>query len=429
MTGDTTPVLVVGGGLCGLATAVFLAWHGVRPVVVERHPGTSTEPKARVVNPRTMEIYRAVGLEAAVRAVPSPIDGHTAVVHAATLVAPERRRMPTALAEDASGLSPCAWATIDQHELEPLLRDRAAAVGADLRFDTEVRALRDEGDHVVAVLRDRVDGREHEVAARHVIAADGAHSPVRAMLGIPHDGPGTLTRLVSVYFRADLTEPLAGRRAIAAILHNDDVRGTLMPLDRDGGWRFSLSIGPDEDVASYTPRRCRELLLAALGVDLPVEVDRVSDAPWEVSAQVARTVRAGRVFVVGDAAHVMPPIGAFGASTGVQDAFNLAWKLALVERGVAGEALLDTYERERLPVARRTVREAVRRYEIGQGRRPVEDGVPVHRNTIFGYTYREGAFVPEPGGGVDGPDDECAVEDPHHPSAGPGARAPHVALR
>ncbi|MEV8443262.1 FAD-dependent monooxygenase [Actinosynnema sp. NPDC051121] len=432
MTKTTTPVLIVGGGLTGLSAAVFLAWQGVPVTLAERHPRTSIDPKARVINPRTMELYRAVGLEPAIRAVRSPIEGHTVVAHAPSLVAPERLRLPAALGEDVGGLSPCGWATIDQNQLEPLLRDRARDVGVDLRFGTEVAALHDAGDRVIAVLRDRVDGREREVAARHVIAADGAHSPVRAMLGIPHEGPGALARLVSVYFRADLTDPLAGRRFIAAILHNQAVRGTLTPLDRDGRWRFSISIGADEDVSSYTGPRCLELLRAALGVDLPVEIDRVSESPWEVSAQVARSMRAGRVFVAGDAAHVMPPIGAFGASTGVQDAFNLAWKLVLVHHGLAGEALLDTYEPERLPVARLMTREALRRYETGQGRR--RDGrheaPAAQRNAIFGYAYREGAFVDDPDAEVpDRAADECVVEDPDHPSGRPGSRAPHVTLR
>lgn len=446
MTETTTPVLVVGGGLTGLSAAVFLAWQGIPVVLVERRTDTSIDPKARVINPRTMELYRAVGLERAIRAIRSPIAGHTVVAHAPSLVEPERLRLPTALAEDVSGLSPCGWATIDQNQLEPLLRDRAAALGVDLRFGCALRALHDVRDGVIALLRDRT-GREHRVHARHVIAADGPRSPVRAALGIPHDGPGALTRLLSVYFRADLSGPLAGRKIVALILHNPAVRGTLTPLNRDGHWRFSISLGPGEEPAAYPMGRCLELLRAALGVDLPVHVDRLSATPWEISAQVARTVRAGRVFVAGDAAHVMPPIGAFGASTGVQDAFNLAWKLALVHRGAAGEALLDTYESERLPVARRMTREALRRYEFGQGRGPGRGhgGPAAQRNSIFGYAYREGAFIPDPDTDrtdtdliatdhartavPDLADDECLIEDPDHPSGRPGSRAPHVVLR
>ncbi|MEU4744213.1 FAD-dependent monooxygenase [Actinosynnema sp. NPDC023658] len=432
MAETTTPVLVVGGGLCGLSAAIFLAWQGVPVTLVERHADTSADPKARVVNPRTMELYRAVGLEAAIRSVRSGIEGHTVVAHAPTLAAPERVRVPTVLTEDVGALSPCEWAAIDQDQLEPILRDHASDIGVDLRFGTELRALRDTGDLVVAVLHDRATNRDHEVCARHVVAADGCHSPVRAMLGIPHDGPGALARLISVHFRADLTGPLAGRRIIAAILHNETVRGTLIPLDRDRHWRFSIAIGPDEDPAAYPERRCLELVRAALGVDVPVEVIRVPDAPWEISAHVTRAARVGRVFVAGDAAHVMPPIGAFGASTGVQDAFNLAWKLALVHRGVAGEALLDTYEDERLPVARRTTREAVLRYEVGQGRRRTGAGEApdAQRNMMFGYAYGRGAFVGEPDAGVpDALPGECVVEDPARPSGRPGSRAPHVVLR
>ncbi|MFE2755216.1 FAD-dependent monooxygenase [Actinosynnema sp. NPDC059335] len=414
------PVLVAGGGVTGLSAAVFLAWYGVPTVLVERRGEPLAEPRARALNPRTMELYRAVGLEDAIRAVRSPIADHGVVAHVETLAGAELLRLPDRLGTGPDPHSPCEWAAIDQDQLEPLLRDRAVAAGVDVRYGTEVVAVRDRPDGVVAVLRCHRTGCEEEVVADHLVAADGAHSPVRRLLGIGHGGPGTLARKLNVYFDADLREPLRGRRIVALTVRNPAVQGFLTPVDGVKRWRFALSLGPDDDTA-MTEERCVGLVRAAVGVDdLPITLDHVSDVPWEIAGRVADRMCAGRVLVAGDAAHTMPPVGTFGVATGVQDAFNLAWKLALRHRGQAGPGLVASYETERLPVARHTTGLTVKRYGLVNGNAgDPRESARRQRMAMYGYTYPDGAIVPD--GATPDP-----VEDPERPSGAPGTRAPHV---
>ncbi|MCT9079662.1 FAD-dependent oxidoreductase [Streptomyces fulvoviolaceus] len=427
MKRDQTSVLIVGGGLTGLSAAVFLAHHGVRATVVERHPDTSTHPKARAINPRTMELYRAVGMEERVRAGRSPISGNTDLVHVESLAGKERVRMPNASPEDIGRISPTQWTLIDQNQLEPILRERAVEAGADVRFSTRVDGLEEDADGVSVRVTDLSTGGSSEIRAQYVIAADGSRSPLREMLGIGAHGRGTITNLVSFFFEADLTEVLRSRRIIAAYVNNPEVRGTIIPIDNDRRWVINVSFSPEQGqrAEDFTEERCTALVRAAVGVpELPLKIESVDMPAWDISARVADTFATRRVFVAGDAAHVMPPTGAFGASTGIQDAYNLAWKLALVLSGTAGPGLLESYDAERRPVAEETVRQAMLRFAVREGKQYQEVAAELLDETTmtFGYCYRAGAFAAEAGA----PD--AIVEDPEHPGARPGARAPHLEL-
>ncbi|MFF5365525.1 FAD-dependent oxidoreductase [Streptomyces sp. NPDC013187] len=433
MRSHRTPVLIVGGGLTGLSAAVFLAHHGVTATLVERHPDTSTHPKARAINPRTMELYRAVGMEERVRAGRSPISGNTDLVHVESLAGKERVRMPSASPEDIGRISPTQWTLIDQNQLEPILRERAVEAGADVRFSTRVDAIEEyeedekDGAGVLVHVTDLSTGESSQIHAQYVIAADGSRSPLREMLGIGAHGRGTITNLVSFFFEADLTEALRGRRIIAAYVNNPEVRGTIIPIDNDRRWVINVSFFPEQGqrAEDFTEERCTALVRAAVGVpDLPLKIESVDMPAWDISARVADTFATRRVFVAGDAAHVMPPTGAFGASTGIQDAYNLAWKLALVLSGTAGPGLLESYDAERRPVAEETVRQAMLRFAVREGKQYQEVAAELVDETTmtFGYCYRSGAFAAEEGA----PD--AIVEDPAHPSARPGARAPHLQL-
>ncbi|WP_170994605.1 FAD-dependent oxidoreductase [Streptomyces sp. BPSDS2] len=427
MSQESVPVLIVGGGLTGLSAAVFLAHHGVKSTLVERHPGTSTHPKARAINPRTMELYRAVGMEERVKAGRSPISGNTDLVHVETLAGNERVRMPNASIEDISRISPAQWTLIDQNQLEPILRKRAEEVGVDLRFHTRLDAVTETADGVTAALTDLGTGERTELRAEYVIAADGSRSPVRELLGIGSHGRGTLTNLVSFFFDADLEEPLRGRKIIAAYVNNPEVRGTIIPIDNDRKWVINVSFFPDkgQSAADFTQEHCVELVRAAVGVpDLPLTIESVDMPAWDISARVADTFARGRYLIAGDAAHVMPPTGAFGASTGIQDAYNLSWKLALVLAGKAGPGLLASYDSERRPVAQETVRQAMLRFAVREGKQfqDVAKDLVDETTMTFGYVYPAGAFAD------DGTEGRSITEDPDKPSGRPGARAPHVVI-
>ncbi|MFI0411619.1 FAD-dependent oxidoreductase [Actinomadura sp. 3N508] len=427
-TGNDVPVVIIGGGLTGLSAAVFLARHGVRATLLERHPDTSTHPKARAINPRTMELYRAVGLEERVQAGRSPISENTDLVHVETLAGQERVRMPSASPEDLARITPATWTFIDQNQLEPILREHAVKVGADVRFNTRVDAVAEHDDGVLVQAMDLSTGEPSELRAQYVIAADGSRSPVRRMLSIGSHGRGTLTNLISFFFEADLETALRGRRIVAAYVNNPEVRGTIIPLDNDRRWVINVSYFPErgQSAADFTHDRCVELVRAAVGVpDLPLKIDSVDTPAWDISARVADSFATRRVFIAGDAAHVMPPTGAFGASTGIQDAYNLAWKLGRVLAGNAGRGLLDSYDAERRPVAEETVRQAMLRFAVreGKGLDDVANELLDETTVTFGYCYTSGAFVPDP----EGPD--TLIENPDEPSGRPGSRAPHVLLR
>ncbi|WP_043264785.1 FAD-dependent monooxygenase [Streptomyces sp. CT34] len=427
MTQHKVPVLIVGGGLTGLSAAVFLAEHGVRSMLVERHPDTSTHPKARAINPRTMELFRAVGMEERVRAGRSPISGNSELIHVESLAGQERVRMPNASPEDISRISPTQWTLIDQNQLEPILRTRAVEVGADVRFNTRAEEITETSDGVLVRTRDLTTGDTVEIYAEYVIAADGSRSPVREMVGIGAHGRGTLTNLVSIFFEADLEQALRGRRIIAAYVNNPEVRGTIIPIDNDRRWVINVSFFPDkgERAEDFTEERCASVIRAAVGVpDLPVKVESTDLPAWDISARVADAFVTRRVFIAGDAAHVMPPTGAFGASTGVQDAYNLAWKLSMVLSGAAGPGLLDSYDAERRPIAEQTVKQAMLRFAVRQGKEfeEVASELLDEATVTFGYRYQAGAFIQE------GVKPTGIFEDAEQPSAQPGARAPHVVI-
>ncbi|MGW1294205.1 FAD-dependent oxidoreductase [Streptomyces sp. NPDC002533] len=431
-----TDVLVVGGGLAGLSAAVFLARQGVDCLLLERRPELSGHPRARGVHPRAMELLRAVGIEDELRGMPSSrlLAGNSGVIAARSLTGPELGVLDEKYVMDVSGdtgpLSPTGWCLCHQGELEDVLRGRAERLGVALRFHTEMVTFAEDDEGVTARVRDRVTGAERTLKARYLVAADGAHSGIRETLGIPFAGE-TLGHYVNIHFHADLTEPLAGRRFLLCHTADDEVQGALMPLDNASDWLLHVAYDPDgTELASFTEERCAELVRTATGVtDLTPRIRSVS--PWEGAARAAGRFRDGRVFLIGDAAHVMPPSGGFGSSTGIQDAHNLAWKLAAVLDGWAGEAVLDSYDEERRPVCEATVVQAALRSKDRPrltgtaGERP-----PVHPDMVedaqvwLSWRYRSSAVTPWDEGVLPGHGVWSTENDGR-----PGGRAPHLWLR
>ncbi|MFI8965394.1 FAD-dependent monooxygenase [Streptomyces sp. NPDC053493] len=433
---EQTPVLIVGGAVVGLSTALFLARRGIRPLLVERHPGALGHPRARVINPRTVEIFRAAGLEEEIfadRSLTSELS-EKLMVRAETLAGPEifSAPMQDEAPELTSEVTPCTWCSIDQDRLERLVARRATELGAEVRWSTELAGFEQTDDGVVATLRDTATGEETTVHAQYLIGADGVRSTVRERLGIAVEGPGTLIHTVSVVFKADLTAPLRGRDLGLGYFDQPDTGTLLMPLD-GSRWVFYTPYHPErgERLEDFDEARCIDAIRAAVGVPdlhvegLEVQVEKTGQKilGFEISAGLAERYREGRAFLVGDAAHTMPPTGAFGAATGIQDADNLAWKLAAVLDRTAGPALLDSYEAERRPVARFTIDYALaelqERSHDGQ-----DDGRVSYAAAILGQRYPSGALLPEDGDGTELP----PALDPRTLGR-PGTRAPHVTVR
>jgi 2-polyprenyl-6-methoxyphenol hydroxylase-like FAD-dependent oxidoreductase len=419
-----TPVLVVGGGLNGLTTALLLASRGVRCLVVERRPGTSIQYKFAGISPRSMEIFRGLGIEDEIRSRRTGDQRAGGIARAKTLADPDVQWMMESAWPDVGGLSETQAATCDQHVLEPILRNHAERRGADVRFGTELVSVTRHDDRVEALMRDRRSGTEETVHAEYLVAADGANGTLRERLGIGRTGPGTLQYWMNIIFDTDLSPFLQGKRFTSCFV--TDLNATFTPRE-SGRWLLALQYDPErgDTPESFDADRCRELIRAGAGRP-DARADLVDARSWEVAASVADTFRAGRAFLVGDAAHLMPPTGAFGGNTGIHDAHNLAWKLALVLENGADPALLDSYDSERRPVVGHTLDQALARLRAWfqdprhQLPPPVEmvDGYDV----IFGQVYRTGALVPEP----DGPGRPFAPA--RELSGQPGTRAPHLPL-
>jgi 2-polyprenyl-6-methoxyphenol hydroxylase-like FAD-dependent oxidoreductase len=428
------PVLVVGGSLVGLTTSVLLASHGVRHMLIERHRGTAIHPRAASFHQRTMETFRSAGLQQAVEAAAErEFIQNGAIVSVDTLGGKELACFYRSFNEGVEGLSPTSRLFITQVGLEPVLREHARELGADHHYATEMVSFEQDPTGVLAVLRPRDGGPERRVRAQYLIGADGAHSTVRGHLGIGMAGRGSFADCVTIYFKADLRALINGRNLSVvyvnqpqllaffrfAITEDAGFLAVFATFDKDG-----TRCRVDQDVS---PARCAAHVRAALGVpaDFPVAIDNVQ--PWNATAATATAFRTGRVFLAGDAAHLMPPTGGFGGNTGVADAHNLTWKLAMVLKGAAGPELLDSYESERKPQCELIVEQAYARYV-----KRVDPSLPATHLALLlddaaielGAVYRSDAILEEEQRTI-----TDLLEDPHKPSGSPGTRVPHIVLQ
>ncbi|MFG2994467.1 FAD-dependent oxidoreductase [Streptomyces sp. NPDC048257] len=352
------PVLIVGGSLVGLCTSLFLGRHGIGHMVVEKHAGTSMHPRGRGINVRTMELFRVADVEDRIREAASVLADNHGILQGGSLTGDDQEWLFEQI--DPGGalarFSPSSWCLCSQNDIEPVLMSVTPSLGADLRFSTELLSFDQDPGGVTAIVKDRDTGEHSTVRADYLVAADGPRSPVREELRIGQSGSGDLFHNVSITFRSRMLAHVVGdRRFIVCYLTKPDADGALLPVDNSERWVFHAPWHPDrgETLEDFTDERCVEHIRRAVGApDLDVEI--TGKAPWHAAERVAERYGAGRVFLAGDSAHEMSPTGAFGSNTGIQDAHNLAWKLAAVLNGTAGPGLLQTYEAERLPVARAT---------------------------------------------------------------------------
>jgi 2-polyprenyl-6-methoxyphenol hydroxylase-like FAD-dependent oxidoreductase len=425
------PVLISGGGPVGLMASLLLSQHGVKSLMVERHPGTALTPKARGINARTMEMFRQCGIEEAVRAAGLSQTGTGLIVWTETLAGREIHRLVPgrALAKNMA-MTPVKNCLCAQDDLEPVIRRFAeAASPGELRFNTELTAFTQAADGVTGTLTDRTTGEETKFKARYLIAAEGAQSKVRRALGVTMEGTEKVYDSVNILFHANLTQWVKDRPAALYFVELDDLRGTFLTINGTDRWGFLIH-SPSKygwTPEDFTPEFCVNLIRKGIGIsDIPVTVLGVS--PWQASAIVSDRYRVGNAFLAGDAAHEMPPTGGFGLNTGVQDVQNLVWKIAAVLRGHADESLLDSYHSERHPLGTITTQNSLAN-AMSMGRTENKAGVLprqeflAEQGLIFGATYDSTAVVP------DGTPAVALEVTEYTPSARPGCRAPHVWLK
>lgn len=478
MVDESVDVLVVGGGGAGLTASMLLARLGVNALLVSAQQHTSLLPKAHVLNQRAMEIMKDCGADADIYAIGTPpaqmshtayyagFAGHT---DAGRVLFKQESWGGGGLDEDWAAASPMPTTNLPQIRLEPVLKQHAEQLSPGrVRFHHEVLSVHDDGDGATATVVDHGAGREYRVRAKYVVACDGGRT-VGRQVGVELQGVTDLTRMASVYMSADLSSFQGDPEVLLRWVFSPQA-GSMITLAPMGPTRWG---GESEEWVVHLGYRMgdkRALDDAAVMADLrgglgigdhPLQVHLISR--WSIGGVVADRFRAGRVFVLGDAAHRHPPTGALGLTSAMHDAHNLCWKLALAVRGLAGDGLLDTYHDERRPVDQRNVQRSLENAQahgaIGRllgtsdpkatpderwrrlarmwGDAP--DDVALQRQVIalmaaqsqefhehdveYGYTHRSSAVVP----------DASPEPEPHDfryfvPSTRPGSPLPHAWL-
>ncbi|TKA28761.1 hypothetical protein B0A54_15950 [Friedmanniomyces endolithicus] len=400
-----TPVLIIGSSMVGMTLSALLAQKGISDcLTIEKHSSTAIHPRAALFHPRTMQIYRELGLYDAMKTESyKHYDKHAGLHAVETLAGKSLGTWMKDINEGLEEISPTSRLFLTQQMFEPLLREHAVRHGARLRFSTELVDFTQDAEGVTAVIRDTESGAEQRVRARYMVACDGNRSFVRGKLGIPMQGHGLLSHSLTIYFRADLSRFVEGKYNGVIYVNNPEVRGFFrldktgregfLAVNTAGGRGSEASRFPGKDI---TNERAREILQAAIGAEVDFEITLLSP-------------------------------GGFGGNTGIQDAHNIAWKIALVLQDQAHPDLINTYEMERWPVAKKTIDQVFVRYivrtapELKTEDLEMEDEVP-EPCLELGYQYRSHALMSTglPNGSV--------MSNPATAKAAPGTMAHHVLL-
>ncbi len=443
---DRLPVLIVGGGPIGLALAADLGRRGVRARLVERGTDQVGTAKMIVVSVRTMELCRHLGIAEAVRDWGFPLDQPLDSVFCTSLTGHElgRVRTPPLSQQWDTPFSPERERPCPQTWFDPILQRRVRDFpGVTLSYGTRLVGFTQDEDGVSVVL-EGPDGASETVRADYLVGCDGYGSTVRDLLEIELRGIKHLDLSMSVYVRSAALRDAHGLGDAYryVLVGPDGPWAVLTTIDGRDLWRVQLIGSATVDVRTAD---MAQVMRRMIGADVPFTVEGTST--WVRKMTVADRFADGRVFLAGDAAHAHPPNGGLGMNTGIQDAFDLGWKLAALVQGWGGPRLADSYDIERRPASSRAAEESLRNYRrlTGQTREPAlaeasSDGeaararlgaslveenekawhpVGVH----LGYNYAPSPIVV--------PDGTPRLEDDptgYVPNARPGARAPHVWL-
>ncbi|HEY9281584.1 MAG TPA: FAD-dependent monooxygenase [Eoetvoesiella sp.] len=447
---EKAEVIVVGAGPVGLTLAIDLGMRGIDCILLESKAAPQFLPKMERVNARTMEMYRRIGLAEKIRMAGLRGDCPMDVYVALSLAEPPLLRLSypsvnEAMAEckatnDGSGsLEP--YQLTSQYSLEPLLKSVAESLpNVRVCYGTELIGFEQDEASITATVKS--EGGIRSIQASYMAGCDGGASFVRKKLGIPLQGEGALMELRQALFRCDELYdriPLGNGPGKGRHYHIADDKATFLIMqDSTKHWTLHSVVGSDEEM-------CKQFEAA---VGFPVRYEMLSNAPWRQNLLLADRYREGRVFLAGDAAHLVIPTGGLGMNTGVGDAFDLSWKLAAILRGWGGQNLLDSYEHERRQIGERNIG-ASRYASVGRRKwrsmyRPnIRSNTPEGKQTRdnlarvadveqrktnemigaeMGYRYVDSPIIVNIPGGPE------HLFREYIPTSWPGARLPHVWL-
>ena len=370
MSDIVTDVLIIGTGPAGLASAALLSSYGIANMVVNRYRWLANPPRAHITNQRTMEVLRDLGREVEDEAYMFATDKHHMgnTVFCESLAGEEIGRIqswgtsPESMAEHLRS-SPTFMNDLPQSFMEPLLFKTACRKGTQARMSTEYIGHVEDADGVTTTCLDRMTGKEVSIRSKYLIGADGGNSKVAEIAGLPFEGKMGVGGSINILFRADLSKYVAHRPSVLywVMQPGANVGGIGMGLVRMVRpwtewlivWGYDITEHPPKVDAAMATQVARQLV-----GDPGLEIELISANTWTVNDMYATQMQTPRVFIMGDAAHRHSPSNGLGSNTAIQDAFNLAWKLALAVKGTAGTALLETYSTERAPIAQQIVTRA-----------------------------------------------------------------------
>ena len=365
-----TDVLIVGTGPAGSAMAALLATYGIEPMVVNQYRWLADTPRAHITNQRTMEVLRDLGRdveeECYLFATEQDLMGEN--VFCTSLAGEEIGRMkswgkhPLSRAEHMLS-SPSHMNDTPQTFMEPILYKTACSRGAQGRMSTRYVSHEQDAEGVTTTLLDRLTGKEFTVRSKYLIGADGGNSAVAEHAGLPFEGQMGVGGSMNILFRADLSKYVAHRPSVLywVMQPGADVGGIGMGLVRMirpwNEWLIVWGYDINEPAPVVDEAMATQVARQLVG-DPELEIELISANTWTVNNMYATEMSKGRVFCMGDATHRHPPSNGLGSNTSIQDAFNLAWKMAMVLRGEAGAGLLDSFNEERAPIAKQIVTRA-----------------------------------------------------------------------